>query len=42
VEALRVMLTTSGASVLDITDEEGLAAEVVHRDVSPITSVGAG
>jgi hypothetical protein len=42
VETLRVMLTTSGASVLDVTDEERLAAEVVHRDVSPITSVGAG
>jgi hypothetical protein len=35
------MLTTSGTSVLDLTDEERLTAEVLHRDVSPIASVGA-
>jgi len=36
------MLTTRGASVLDVTDEERLAAEVIHGGVSPITSVRAG
>ena len=25
-----------------VVDEEGLPAEVVQRDVSPVTSVGAG
>ena len=42
VDSLRMMLTARGTAMFYVVDEEGLPAEVVQRDVSPVTSVGAG
>ena len=42
VESLQVMLAARGASVLDVTHEERLLAEVFLRDISPVAGVGAG